>query len=121
LLAILTNKDNEIEEKREERRREMGRWRKVFNSLFRIPPLVASFLLAILTNRGFLVHWPHVNQSVNTEQELVGMAAFHRISFVICFFFYLFEFTPPPPRYWRFFDHDGLIHLTIGTFCITGD
>eukprot|EP00026_Physarum_polycephalum_P008213 Phypoly_transcript_08292.p1 GENE.Phypoly_transcript_08292~~Phypoly_transcript_08292.p1 ORF type:complete len:452 (+),score=48.45 Phypoly_transcript_08292:101-1456(+) len=45
----------------------------------RIPPLVATFLLALITNRGFLVHWPHVNQSINTEQELVGMAAFRRL------------------------------------------
>lgn len=42
----------------------------------RIPTLVSCFLLSLLTNRGFMVHWPSIEESVNDQGEHIGMSAF---------------------------------------------
>jgi len=42
----------------------------------RIPSLIGSFFLALVLNRGFLVHWPEVAETVNEEQERLAMVGF---------------------------------------------
>ncbi len=59
------------------------RCRILIHFLYRIPPLVSCFIMALIMKRGFLVHWDRVDEFDNNDNEHVAMVEFSQISFVV--------------------------------------